>query len=235
MESGDDESFRLLVEGFESIPFPSSASSSSSSSSSSSIYLCRICHEEEEQSSSSMESPCSCSGTLKFAHRRCIQRWCDEKQSTVCEICLQKFEPNYSVTSPSTKAHLIDVVVTIRGSLEVPRFNYEPQNPSVLLLSSRRRRENGDGECSETSSYGASYCRLVALMFTVLLLVRHLFAVLSASADDYAFTLVTVFFLRAMGILLPFYLVLRLINAIQKAQIQQQLNEFAEVSPIERV
>ena len=26
---------------------------------------------------------------LQYAHRGCVQRWCDEKGSTLCEICLQ--------------------------------------------------------------------------------------------------------------------------------------------------
>ena len=26
---------------------------------------------------------------LQFAHRRCIQRWCNEKGNTICEICKQ--------------------------------------------------------------------------------------------------------------------------------------------------
>ncbi|KAK8934096.1 hypothetical protein KSP39_PZI014577 [Platanthera zijinensis] len=79
------------------------------------MMLCRICHEEEDDNSSSMEAPCSCSGTLKFAHRGCIQRWCYEKGSNVCEICLQKFEPAYPAALPSpAKLPLIDTVVVIR-------------------------------------------------------------------------------------------------------------------------
>lgn len=51
------------------------------------ISRCRICHEEEAESF--FEVPCACSGTVKFAHRDCIQRWCNEKGNTTCEICLQ--------------------------------------------------------------------------------------------------------------------------------------------------
>ncbi|KAE9598221.1 putative aminoacyltransferase, E1 ubiquitin-activating enzyme [Lupinus albus] len=66
------------------------------------IFRCRICHEEEDfESSTNMEAPCSCSGTIKFAHRDCIQKWCNEKGSTICEICLQEYEPGY--TAPVKK------------------------------------------------------------------------------------------------------------------------------------
>src|ERR1044072_1593403 len=79
------------------------------------ISRCRICHEEEFESFKELEAPCACSGTVKvitkpeiqnllwfwetssidvcfvmqFAHRDCIQTWCDEKGNTTCEICLQ--------------------------------------------------------------------------------------------------------------------------------------------------
>jgi len=29
----------------------------------------------------------------QYAHRGCVQRWCDEKGSTLCEICLQVRTP----------------------------------------------------------------------------------------------------------------------------------------------
>ncbi|KAL0381435.1 UNVERIFIED_CONTAM: hypothetical protein Sangu_0207800 [Sesamum angustifolium] len=48
---------------------------------------CKICHDEDEDSN--MEIPCSCRGSLKYAHRKCVQRWCNEKGDTICEICHQ--------------------------------------------------------------------------------------------------------------------------------------------------
>ena len=79
------------------------------------LVECRICQEDGDESC--MEAPCSCKGSLKvktswqyctyvhcsclkavaelnrcvfqYAHRTCVQRWCDEKGDTICEICLQ--------------------------------------------------------------------------------------------------------------------------------------------------
>ncbi|KAF9589231.1 hypothetical protein IFM89_020669 [Coptis chinensis] len=34
---------------------------------------CRICQDEDEDFK--METPCSCFGSLKYAHRRCMQKW----------------------------------------------------------------------------------------------------------------------------------------------------------------
>lgn len=53
------------------------------------LVECRICHDEDEDSN--MEIPCSCRGSLKYAHRRCVQKWCNEKGNTICEICQQVF------------------------------------------------------------------------------------------------------------------------------------------------
>lgn len=187
-----------------------------------SLCLCRICHEEEEERSTTMESPCACSGTLKFAHRECIQRWCDEKGSVVCEICLQKFEPGYTITQ---KKALMDVEVTIRGSLEVPRINYDPHNPEFV---SDIDTDSDYAECSPASSFRVLYFRSVALIIIVILLVRNLVAVMTAGEDHYAFAILTVLLLRASGILLPLYLVTRFIAAFQEAEqedhLQQQLH-----------
>ncbi|CAA6654393.1 unnamed protein product [Spirodela intermedia] len=171
------------------------------SSSSPPLCLCRICHEEEEESTAGMEAPCACSGTLKFAHRGCIQRWCDEKGSTVCEICLQKFEPGYSV--PLRRRW---------GSLEVPRQNYAP--PYEREAATEGGGEVAEyAECSPASERGASACRYVAVTLTVILLARHLVSVIMEEPDHYAFTLFTVSS-PGRGILLPF-VIMSAIKGIQ--------------------
>nr|GMC59568.1 Protein involved in mRNA turnover and stability [Ipomoea batatas] len=34
---------------------------------------------------------------MQFAHRKCIQRWCNKKGDITCEICSQVFSPNYTL------------------------------------------------------------------------------------------------------------------------------------------
>ncbi|XP_065017649.1 uncharacterized protein LOC135644123 isoform X1 [Musa acuminata AAA Group] len=196
-----------------------------------STCLCKICHEEEEESSTSMETPCACSGTLKFAHRECIQRWCDQKGSNVCEICLQVFEPGYTV--PEKKA-LVDVAVTIRESLEASRINYDPENPGSITVTDDAAGP-GYTVCSPGSHGCTSCCRSVVITFTIMLLIRHLIAVIILGANHHTFGILTVsvdlslwslvFLLRASGILLPFYVVMWSISAVQQAQKQYQLEQ----------
>ncbi|KAG8475290.1 hypothetical protein CXB51_031942 [Gossypium anomalum] len=172
-----------------------------------SISHCRICHEEEFESMKSLEAPCACSGSVKFAHRDCIQRWCNEKGNTTCEICLQEYEPGYTVIAPSKKSQLIEAAVTIRDSLQIPRREVEPQE--VM------NDENEFFQCTSTIERGAACCRSMALTFTVVLLIKHLFAVINGETDDYPFALLMILLLRATGILLPMYIVIRSITAIR--------------------
>ncbi|KAA8549092.1 hypothetical protein F0562_000776 [Nyssa sinensis] len=187
--------------------------------SASAISSCRICHEEEPDSCENLEAPCACSGTVKFAHRDCIQRWCNEKGNTTCEICLQKFEPGY--TAPPKMAQLVDVAVTIRGSLEVPRRERGLQNPGLVAIAEGRILQNGNSECSSPAGRSASRCRTVALIITVFLLGRHLLGVLAGGTQDYPFTLFTLLIIRASGILLPMYILICISTAILNGIMRQ--------------
>ncbi|WVZ71451.1 hypothetical protein U9M48_020037 [Paspalum notatum var. saurae] len=201
--------------------------SCSSSSSSLMMRQCRICHDEEDERRSSMESPCACSGSLKFAHRGCVQRWCDEKGSTICEICLQNFEPGYTV--PPKKTQPADVAVTIRESLEVPRMPYVPEEEDEEAPALVGAGDPEYAECARAAGRSASWCRSVAVTFTIVLLLRHLVTVATVgAANQFAFSLLTVYLLRASGILLPFYVVMRLISVIQQGQRQYRLQLLQE-------
>ncbi|KAJ0052307.1 hypothetical protein Pint_00880 [Pistacia integerrima] len=182
------------------------------------ISHCRICHEEEFESCKSLEAPCACSGTVKFAHRDCIQRWCNEKGNTTCEICLQEYRPGY--TAPSKKSQLIEAAVTIRDSLQIPRREHEEEeSPRLVGLAEglSLTAESQYAECNSVADRSAACCRSLALTFTVLLLLKHIFAVLAGKTEDYPFALATILFLRASGIILPMYILIRTITAIQNS------------------
>ncbi|KAK1356856.1 Zinc finger, RING-CH-type [Heracleum sosnowskyi] len=176
------------------------------------IPFCRICHEIEFESFKSLEAPCSCSGSVKFAHRDCIQRWCDEKGNTTCEICLQNFEPGY--TTPIKKVRLLDAVVTIRGSLEVPRRERRQEHPD--LEATRDEEELLESE-SSSDDRRWNYFRVIALIFTLLLLMRHLLTLLTGETEDYPFTLLTLLIAKTSGIVLPMYVMIRIVQSIHNS------------------
>ncbi|OVA02546.1 Protein of unknown function DUF3675 [Macleaya cordata] len=88
--------------------------------------------------------------------------------------------------------------------------------------------------CSSAAERSASCFRFVAIIFTILLLVRHLLFVLTSGTEHYAFTLLTVLILRAGGILIPLYVMVRAIETIQNRLQQLHNEEFDETSIMER-
>lgn len=49
---------------------------------------CRICLEE----SGILIRPCACKGTAGNIHRECLEKWVDQSQTNVCEICKTEYE-----------------------------------------------------------------------------------------------------------------------------------------------
>ncbi|MQL93604.1 hypothetical protein Taro_026253 [Colocasia esculenta] len=218
MASGGEEEVALLVADDGLGP------SSSDSRPSSSTCLCRICHEEEEESTTSMEAPCACSGTLKVDNPAAHEKaW-----------FLLFMHTGDAYRGGVTRREARHARYASRGSLEVPRQNYQPQTPNQGDVD----YEDDDAdyaECSPASQRSASCCQSVAVTFTIILLLRHLISVITVGADHYAFSLMTVFILRASGILLPFYVIMTAIKGIQQVQrIQlqhQQLYENGDSQP----
>ncbi|CAA7056182.1 unnamed protein product [Microthlaspi erraticum] len=180
-----------------------------------SLSCCRICHGEEAERY--FEAPCSCSGTVKFAHRDCIQRWCDEKGNTVCEICLQDYKPGYTAT-PSKPSRLVEATVTIRDNLHIARRDNGRRRNRRLV----DRAESDFTECNADADRGASCCRYLALVLSVVLLIKHAFDVVFGS-EEYPYTIFTVLTLKATGILLPMLVIIRTIAAFRRSLRYQYL------------
>lgn len=190
---------------------------SSSSSGFCSMRQCRICHEEDDERCAAMESPCACSGSLKYTHRGCVQRWCDEKGSTLCEICLQNFEPGYTV--PPKKAPVVEMPITVN----------EDEEEEVLDEHQGIQYAASDGPMDGSDRADCSWCRSLTITFTIVLLVWHLIAVVTIEAAEHcAFSILTMYLLRAAGILLPFYAVMRLIRMIQNGRPRYRLQLLEE-------
>ncbi|KAK9704792.1 hypothetical protein RND81_07G011400 [Saponaria officinalis] len=166
---------------------------------------CRICHEAEYESCRKLETPCACSGTVKYAHRECIQRWCDEKGDIICEICLQKYEPGYTAIPKQPKRITVrDEGVTIRGSLEIPRREDDVEPSNILVIA----------ECSSSTYTSSSYCKNFALTFTALLLLKCLLEV-ALGAAHYPFSPATMIILRSCGVIVPMCVIIQTISILQ--------------------
>lgn len=47
-----------------------------------------------------MVTPCSCAGSMAWAHHACIQRWIDEKHDSTCEVCKAPFRGGFRAPPP---------------------------------------------------------------------------------------------------------------------------------------
>ncbi|KAF5206523.1 RING/FYVE/PHD zinc finger superfamily protein [Thalictrum thalictroides] len=252
---------------------------------------CRICQDEDEDLN--METPCSCCGSLKYAHRRCVQKWCNEKGDTMCEICHQQFKPGY--TAPPRLFHYGGVPMNFRGNWEISRRDLH--NPRIIAMVSTDRNflDPDYDEYSMHTTRSLICCRTVAIIdavllnkkerlaghitlklvfcllwdvekkvfvpfvilnsnkavsffdlmiwkvftdlsanyapiilyscleswFMVLLVLRHTLPIIISGTEEYSFTLLMMLLLRTAGILLPVYIMVRAVTAIQHRRSQQ--------------
>ncbi|XP_010044749.2 uncharacterized protein LOC104433635 isoform X1 [Eucalyptus grandis] len=180
---------------------------------------CRICQDED--SVSNLESPCACSGSLKYAHRKCIQHWCNEKGDITCEICHQQFQPNY--TAPPRPP--IDTTIDIGGGLTISGTPLDLRDPRLLALAEAERHflEADYDEYAASNASGAAFCRSAALILMALLLLRHALTIPDDDGgDDDTSTYFSVFLFRAAGFLLPCYIMAWAISILQRRRQRQE-------------
>ncbi|MBA0613539.1 hypothetical protein Godav_013957 [Gossypium davidsonii] len=202
------------------------------------IVECRICQDEDEDSN--METPCSCCGSLEYAHRRCVQRWCNEKGNTTCEICHQQFKPGY--TAPPPLFQIRHLPMNLRANWDIYRRELNDSR-FIAVVSTDRHYD----EYSVSTTRSSIYYRTVAIVLMLLLILRHTLPVILTGSNEYTFQLFTVSFvlvfedidrlpvyklalshvvqlllLPIVGIILPIYLMVKAVSAIRHRRQQQE-------------
>ncbi len=162
------------------------------------VTLCRICLEVD--SIESLDIPCACSGTQRYAHQTCIQRWVEEKGRLRCEVCGQEYKGNYTAPPPkaTTNAHphasLEDASVVIPM---LPMLISDPGHPTTTNRMNTGgpaqgvlvwEEENTDRCCVYTTPHERKafylqlfFCLLVFFLFLYL----EVFPTNSAAPYDY--------------------------------------------------
>ncbi|RDX83689.1 putative E3 ubiquitin ligase SUD1, partial [Mucuna pruriens] len=182
---------------------------------------CRICQEED--SVNNLETPCSCSGSLKYAHRKCVQHWCNEKGDIICEICHKSYEPGY--TAPPPRPPPEETTIDIGGGWTISGTPLDLRDPRLLAIAEAERQfleAEYDGYAASNAS-GAAFCRSVALILMALLLLRHALSVTDTDAEDDPSTFFSLFLLRAAGFLLPCYIMAWAISILQRRRQRQEI------------
>ncbi|CAM0882165.1 unnamed protein product [Alopecurus aequalis] len=168
------------------------------------VVECRICQEEGDEAY--METPCFCKGSLKYAHHICIQRWCNEKGDTLCEICLQQFTPNYSAPLKLFRIGRHQIIFRRAGEVpENPNADHAEENISQTA-------DHGAGTSSFDSQgsnpKAATYCRAIAITLMALLVFRDAISLLLGGPEVYSMALITLLMLRTAGIVIPIYIIM---------------------------
>ncbi|XP_051146136.1 uncharacterized protein LOC127261781 isoform X2 [Andrographis paniculata] len=182
---------------------------------------CRICQEED--SISNLESPCACMGSLKYAHRKCVQHWCNEKGDITCEICHQPYQSGYTAPPrPPPNDATIDI-----GVWQISGAPLDMNDPHLLAIAEAERQffEAGYDDYNAANSSGAAFCRSAALILMALLLLRHAVSITDdgdGEGEEDASAFFSLFLLRALGFLLPCYIMIWAISILQRRRQRQE-------------
>ncbi|XP_074320089.1 uncharacterized protein LOC141656902 [Silene latifolia] len=171
------------------------------------VKECRICQEEDDDVN--LESPCSCNGTLKFAHRKCIQKWCNKKGDITCEICNQVFTPNYSVPPPRSSPDVM--AVDLRQAWGHP-YGFHDHNLLALAEAERRLLESEYDDYAVATAGNVTCLRSIAIILMFILMIHQVLMITRdfGLMEGYsAFLNFQVSLLQLAGFLLPCYVLAR--------------------------
>ncbi|KAF8378449.1 hypothetical protein HHK36_029789 [Tetracentron sinense] len=212
---------------------------------------CRICQEEDDITN--LETPCACSGSLKFAHRKCVQRWCNEKGDITCEICHQDLKMSLStmcLTNLVILPHRLHLAlktppsISGNGGWTISGNPLNLHDPRLLAMAAAERNilEAEYDEYASTNASGAAFCRSVALILIALLLLRHALNITDADGNDddtstffsnhliNRFDAQQLFLLRIAGFLLPCYVMAWAISILQRRRQREEALTATEVA-----
>lgn len=182
---------------------------------------CRICQEEDDVNN--LETPCACSGSVKYAHRKCVQRWCNEKGDTICEICHQPYKSGYE--APPRPPMVDSVPLEFGGEWGITGSTaLELRDPRLLAMAAAERSllDAEYDEYTTANASGAACCRSAALILMALLLIRHALVMAAAGTEDDLSTFFLLFVLRAIGFILPCFIMARAMTLLQRRRQQQE-------------
>ncbi|XP_071712066.1 uncharacterized protein [Rutidosis leptorrhynchoides] len=168
---------------------------------------CRICQEEDDEHE--LESPCACNGTLKFAHRKCIQKWCNKKGNTTCEICNQVYSPAYAL--PPTRSNPDVMTIDIRHAWG-PQIDLRDTHFLSFASAEHQFLEPDYEDYGVANNGGIAYLRFMALLLMLILLIRQALLItrdLGMVPESSKLFNFQVSVLQVAGFLLPCYVVSR--------------------------
>ncbi|KAB2613877.1 E3 ubiquitin-protein ligase MARCH11-like [Pyrus ussuriensis x Pyrus communis] len=157
---------------------------------------CRICQEEDYLHK--LEAPCHCNGTLKFAHRDCVQKWINERLSMTCEICNQPYEAGYTMVIPPSQPspQTENVTIPIRqvqfpegiklavGGLQAAQRTAQTEAAAEFLHRQHALQAHG-GRAFNASAL----CRIAAVICLTFLVMKDIYYFYKSGQDSHLLTI----------------------------------------------
>ena len=101
---------------------------------------CRICFDHKQEK---LISPCKCSGTMKWVHKSCLDKWIYFKKSNICPVCKKEyiFDQIYKTSSQKIAAFCLKsdifttIITIIIGLIIIHSCLYFGIKPNTIALS----------------------------------------------------------------------------------------------------
>ncbi|KAI1711602.1 RING-variant domain-containing protein [Ditylenchus destructor] len=99
--------------------------------------FCKICYGADADADGSWVTPCKCSGTIKWVHKKCLLRWVDSApllQKSQCNACRYEYRRCWFIKPPSRwtlpKIHLnfwevAEIFLDIYSTAKLVRYTSE--------------------------------------------------------------------------------------------------------------
>ncbi|KAH9313699.1 hypothetical protein KI387_022326, partial [Taxus chinensis] len=165
-----------------------------------------------------------------YAHRKCVQQWCNEKGNTTCEICHQPYRPVYTLP---LRIQADEVSIDIRGSWDMSGEVMDLNDSCLLAIAAVEHQflEDEFSEYTVSNASGAACCWSATLTLFALLLLRSGLMIANTEQEENVATLFVLFLMRTTGFLLTCYLIVWAMNNIQcPRQRQEEAIAIADVA-----
>nr|ABI34360.1 Zinc finger protein, putative [Solanum demissum] len=133
-----------------------------------------------------------------------------------------QYQPGYTVP-PRPVAE--ETIIDIGGGWQISGTPLNLHDPRVLAIAEAERQllEAEYDDYNSANASGAAFCRSAALILMALLLLRHALPMTDTDGDDEDPTaFFSLFLLRAVGFLLPCYIMLWAISILQQRRQREE-------------
>lgn len=167
-----------------------------------------------------IQDQCFSLKNAQYVHRKCVQRWCNEKGDSICEICLQQFKPGY--TGPPPLFHFGNIPMNFRRNWEEFSRDFHESQFITMVPTDHGAADYSDDDYNFFSGNRSTVrIRSVAIIFMTLLVLRHSLPLLLSGAEGYSLSMFSLLVLRIAGILVPVAIIARGLTIFHRRRRQQ--------------